>query len=241
MKLLEAFRKKVTQRGAKGIIALGRLFRIMDDDGSRTLSRAEFEKACRDFKTEMSSEDVGNIFHAFDHNRDGSINYEEFIRVIRGEMSEYRLKLVLKAFNKLDKNGNGKIEIEDIVMVYNPQKHPAVIEGRKTPQQVLGEFLETFETHHNLLYSEAADQTITQEEFVEYYNNVSAGIDDDLYFAQMMNSSWNLSGDANPYHLYQRGWVNTAEEAGLAKPLPQRPQTAAAGAYQRRENLPPTG
>lgn len=98
MKLLEAFRKKVTQRGAKGIIGLGRLFRIMDDDGSRTLSRAEFEKACRDFKTDMSSEDVGNLFHAFDHNRDGSINYEEFIRVIRGEMSEYRLKLVLKAF-----------------------------------------------------------------------------------------------------------------------------------------------
>jgi len=31
----------------------------------------------------------------------------------------------------------------------------------------------------------------------------------------MMNSSWNLSGDANPYHLYQRGWVNTPEEAGI--------------------------
>jgi len=214
-KLLDAFRKKVTQRGPKGIIGLARLFRIMDDDNSRSLSRAEFEKACRDFKTEMSSEDVGALFTAFDFNRDGNINYEEFIRSIRGEMNEYRLRLVLKAFQKLDKNGNGNIEIEDIVKVYNPKKHPAVIEGRKTPQQILGEFLETFETHHNLLYSEAADQTITQEEFVEYYNNVSSGIDDDLYFAQMMNSSWNLSGDANPYHLYQRGWVNTAEEAGI--------------------------
>ena len=92
----------------------------MDDDNSRTLSRAEFEKACRDFKTEMSSEDVGALFSAFDINRDGTINYEEFIRIIRGEMNEYRLRLVLKAFQKLDKNGNGKIEIEDIVNVYNP-------------------------------------------------------------------------------------------------------------------------
>ena len=165
-KLIEAFRKKVTQRGAKGIIGLARLFRIMDDDNSRNLNRAEFEKACRDFKTDMSSEDVGHLFSLFDFNRDGSINYEEFIREIRGEMSEYRMRLVLKAFQKLDKNGNGNIEIEDIVSVYNPQKHPAVIEGRKTPQQVLGEFLETFETHHNLLYNEAADQTITQQEFV---------------------------------------------------------------------------
>ena len=35
--------------------------------------------------------------------------------------------------------------------VYNAKKHPAVVEGRKTEEQVLGEFLETFETHHNVL------------------------------------------------------------------------------------------
>jgi len=92
--LLDAFRKKVTQRGARGLIGLARMFRIMDDDNSKTLSRAEFEKACRDFKTEMSSEDIGNIFAAFDVNRDGQIQYEEFVRVIRGEMSQYRMQLV---------------------------------------------------------------------------------------------------------------------------------------------------
>jgi len=92
--LLEAFRKKVTQRGAKGIIGLARLFRILDDDNSKSLSRAEFEKACRDFKTEMSSEDIGSLFSVFDFNRDGNINYEEFVRVIRGEMNEYRMCLV---------------------------------------------------------------------------------------------------------------------------------------------------
>lgn len=105
----------------------------MDDDSSRTLSRAEFEKACRDFKTEINTEDVGAIFNLFDVNRDGAINYEEFIRVIRGDMNEYRTRLVLKAFQKLDRNGNGRVEIEDIVGVYNPSKHPAVIEGRKSP------------------------------------------------------------------------------------------------------------
>lgn len=45
----------------------------MDDDNSNTLSRAEFEKACRDFKTDMSSEDTGVLFSAFDLNRDGGI------------------------------------------------------------------------------------------------------------------------------------------------------------------------
>jgi Ca2+-binding EF-hand superfamily protein len=130
--LFEAFRKKITQRGVKGVFSLGRLFRIMDDDNSGALSRAEFEKACRDFKTDLTSEEVGALFNVFDINKDGQIRYEEFLRVIRGEMNEYRLRLVHKAFQKLDRNGNGKVDVEDLIGVYNPSKHPAVIEGRKT-------------------------------------------------------------------------------------------------------------
>lgn len=41
------------------------------------------------------------------------------------------------------------------------------------------------------------DFRVTLEEFIEYYTNVSASIDDDMYFSAMMNSAWNLSGDAS--------------------------------------------
>lgn len=50
-----------------------------------------------------------------------------------------------RAFTKMDKDGNGVLEVDDILGIYNAKKHPAVIEGRKTEKQVLGEFLETFE------------------------------------------------------------------------------------------------
>jgi len=214
----------------------------MDDDNSKTLSRAEFEKACRDFKTEMSSEDVGVIFYAFDLNRDGYIQYDEFLRVIRGEMNDYRRSITVRAFQKLDKNSDGTIEVQDLIGVYNPSKHPSVIEGRKTPEQVLGEFLETFETHHNQMYNGGHnDQRVTEEEFIEYYTNISASIDDDMYFAQMMNSSWNLSGDASPYHMYERGWVQKDDPAQVSAATSVRPQTAAAGGYQRRDDVRPTG
>lgn len=85
------------------------------------------------------------MFGAFDRNRDGSIQYDEFLRVIRGELNQNRLRLVEKAFNKMDKDGNGVLEVDDIMDIYNAKKHPAVLEGRKTEKQVLGEFLETFE------------------------------------------------------------------------------------------------
>ena len=66
----------------------------MDDDRSKSLSRYEFEKACREYKMEISSDDIGLLFQAFDTNRDGTIQYDEFLRVIRGDLSDYRRQLV---------------------------------------------------------------------------------------------------------------------------------------------------
>lgn len=96
--LVDAFRKKIIQRGARGIIGLQRVFKIIDDDNSKSLSRAEFEGACRDFKIGISSEDIGVLFNAFDINKDGTVQYDEFLRLIRGDLTSYRRKLVDQAF-----------------------------------------------------------------------------------------------------------------------------------------------
>ena len=56
---------------------------------------------------------------------------------------------------------------------------------------------------------------MTLEEFIDYYANISASIDDDDYFLLMINISLNLSGDANPYQKYEKGWGN--EEAAGKK------------------------
>jgi len=60
--LIRLFRDKIKARGARGIVGIQRLFKIMDDDGSRTLSEQEFAKACRDFKTGISEENIPTLF-----------------------------------------------------------------------------------------------------------------------------------------------------------------------------------
>lgn len=57
-----------------------------------------------------------------------------------------------------------------------------------------------------------ADGQVTLDEFIEYYTNVSASIDNEEYFALMMNNSWNLSGDANTYKKFQKGWSEYSPE-----------------------------
>ena len=106
-----------------------------------------------------------------------------------------------KAFQKIDKNGNGIIEIDDIKASYNAKQHPDVKSGKKTEEEILSEFLDTFELHHSIKNPSSRDRKVDFNEFVEYYNNVGSSVDNDQYFELMITNAWNL----NDKH-YQKGW-----------------------------------
>jgi Ca2+-binding EF-hand superfamily protein len=72
------------------MIGLQRLFKMMDDDGSMTLSMPEFGKACKDFKIGISEENVPILFNLFDKNGDGTLQYDEFINTVRTPMTPAR-------------------------------------------------------------------------------------------------------------------------------------------------------
>lgn len=118
-------------------------------------------------------------------------------------MNDYRKGWAKRAFKKMDKTGDGKIELEDLKGTYNAHFHPDVKSGKRTEDDVLLEFLETFETHHNILMGKACDHSVTEEEFEEYYNNISMSIDNDEYFALMMRNAWKLD-EAD--RVYEKGW-----------------------------------
>jgi Ca2+-binding EF-hand superfamily protein len=130
--LVKLFRDKIKSRGARGIIGLQKLFSIMDDDGSKSISLYEFTKACKDFKVGVSEDNVPLLFEQFDTNRDGTLNIDEFLMAIRGELNDFRKAIIEKAFRKIDKDSSGFIDIDDIKDLYNAKKHPDVIQGKKT-------------------------------------------------------------------------------------------------------------
>lgn len=180
------------RRGARSIIGIGRVFKIMDDNRSGTLDLQEFAKGCQESRLPFTDIDTATLFKAFDKDNSGVIEYDEFLRTVKGPMNPKRVSLVMRAYDKLDRDGSGEVDYNDICDVYNAKKHPAVLEGRKTERQILEEFLATFE----MALSGVADGIVTKEEFLEYYTSVSASIDNEDYFEQMINGSWNISGDA---------------------------------------------
>jgi Ca2+-binding EF-hand superfamily protein len=142
-----------------------RIFKIMDDNGNGSLEIQEFWKAVCDFRIQISPEECRNLFDLFDINGDGSVSYDELMRSVVGEMNIGRKALVRRAFDKIDRNGNGILELDDIKGVYNAKFHPEVKSGKKSEDEVLSEFLDTFELHHSLKNPSEKDRRINIREF----------------------------------------------------------------------------
>ena len=75
-------------------------------------------------------------------------------------MSQLRLNVINMAFQKLDKTRDGKISCEDLANVYNVKQHPKFQNGELTEQQVLAQFLDSFEV------SQHKDGIVS---FIQYY------------------------------------------------------------------------
>ena len=208
--VLNIIREKLRQRGVQGISSIARNFRIVDENNTQTIDFNEFKKACKTFNFGLDDNQLKMAFVAFDRDNTGEIDYDEFIRSIRGEMNEFRQKIVQQAFDILDVNKNGEISFEEIKNKYNASRHPDVLSGKKTEDEVLKDFMDTFQETYNYLCGTETDNIITIEEFLEYYENVSMIIDDDAYFELLLNNEWKM-GLNTTYNNDKKSWNQNDE------------------------------
>ena len=186
---LEIVREKVRARGAAGIVGLGRLFRIMDDSNSHSLEFPEFYKAMQEYRIGLADWEIRDIFDFFDLDQSGTLNYDEFLIGMRGPLPKARLELIDYVFDCLDKDNNGYILVDDIEDLYDTSRNKYVKSGEKTRQEVLQEFLENFEG--NFTIKGLNDGKINRDEFLDYYGFISASIDTDEGFQDLIYKAWN--------------------------------------------------
>lgn len=177
-----------TQLFNRGVTSTGTIIRACaraDYSGNKQLDRKEFDEVLKSVGVFVSSQELGLLFRRFDKTGDGNITYDEFLTAVKGDLTPARLAIVEKAFSRIDKDGSGSVSLADLRGLYNAKKHPEVIEGKKTEDQVLTEFLSGMEG-----VCGNRDGIVTLKEFIDYYTDLSASIPTDGYFVTMMESAW---------------------------------------------------
>jgi Ca2+-binding EF-hand superfamily protein len=185
---VQRLKKELKSRGANGFIGLQRKFRIVDDDNDKLINLLEFKKTMKEMNLNNSDVELRMLFDHFDADRSGNIDFEEFIQGVRDPLTDRRLRLVQTAFHKLDKDGDGAVDASEIASLYDASKHPDVLSNKRTTEDIYTEFLDTFDV------GGVHDGKVTLQEFVNYYTNLSASIDNEDYFELMIRNAWHISG-----------------------------------------------
>jgi Ca2+-binding EF-hand superfamily protein len=159
-----------------------------DDDKPVQLTKEDLSAGLARLGVPVTADVLDKVFVILDRDGSGLISANEFIGALRGApLNDRRHELVELAFRQIDKNGNGSATLDEIAAVYDAAAHPSVINGTMTEQQVLEQFMAQWDTDHS-------GGGITLGDFLEYYKDLGASIEDDDYFELMVRNAWHLAG-----------------------------------------------
>ena len=183
--------------GSHYLFSFQRKLSLYDLNHQGLITFDNFSNIIQAYTMNLSPDEIKIIFDLFDKEKTGSINYNELMKTIVGQISPQRQSVVQKIFEHFNKDNNGKVSFNEIKLLFNSRRHPDVISGKKTESEVFGEFLDIIESYREYLGNLRGmyDNSLSIEDFIEFYNEIGVGIEDDKKFEFMMYNCWNLDNN----------------------------------------------
>ena len=156
-------------------MSIRRTFMLIDENSDKRIQYSEFEKMLKRYRFNLSQVEINNLFNYFDKDGSGYIDYGEFIGGILGDLSKFRKDILKQVFDKIDKNETGTITVDQLREAYNPKEHPLVRQGKRSEDEILGDFIDSLEYHFSLLNEKNDEENVD-------VNDIKIDFDDFWYF-----------------------------------------------------------
>ena len=181
-------------RGSQTLFSFLRKLSVYDLNHQGLIDFGKFSNIVQAYAMNISQDEIKIIFDLFDKEKTGSINYNELIQTLIGPISPERQNIIQNIYEHFNKDNNGKVLISEIKLLFNSRKHPYVMSGKKNEGEIFGEFLDNIESYKEYLENLTGvyDNSLTLEDFINFYNLMGITIDDDKIFEIMMKNCWNL-------------------------------------------------
>jgi len=156
----------------------------------------------------LTNIELRRMFDFLDVNGVGYIDRDDLIAVVRPVLSDGRKALVRAAIRAVfdpyvDAPGDESLPAKRLLQRVRIERHPDVTAGRVPVHEAYEAFLDTFDVGSEIPYR------VSRQEFLDYYTNLSAAVEDDRYFEALIRGVWGLEGG-----------VLGAPQEGLSTSLP---------------------
>ena len=203
-------------KGSHFIFSFQRRLSLYDFTHSSMISLENFLYISSSFNFNISPEELELIFNFFDKEKKGSINYNYLIQAIIGQITPVRESIIKNIFSRFNKDNNGNVSLNELKTLFNANRHPDVINKKKSRGEIYGEFLDNIETYKEYLENMRGIYTnvFRLEDFINFYQIIGVDIEDDKMFEFMINNCWsnqngmesgNYSNKYNTGNIYGNG------------------------------------
>ena len=192
--LIQILRSKINTNNGITYYSLAHHLKSSEDKTTNTTNLETLLSTIKLLQLDINPDDIINFYACLDYTQSGKVSTDEILRVIVGEISERRKISIISKFGEMDKNKTGYLPILFLKKVYNAKFHPDCFLRKKPENEVLDEFMFTFEVFC-YLKGLAEDQEISYKDFVEYYTPISASIESDNYFDDILLGAWNIEDE----------------------------------------------
>lgn len=154
------------------------------------LDREDVKRALLEWNIGVISRNVDSLLDLVDHRHMGLIDIQELLAVMRGDISSQRLRVLDDVFMRLvDEIGDGKgaVGIGALQERFNGSEHPLVALGGYSDAYAMEHMLKCLE----IPTTRRPPSKLNRLMFQDYYGDLSATIDDNEYFEQVVRSNWN--------------------------------------------------
>lgn len=189
-------KNNLLNKGIKGLVNLHWKFLVYCSNVSK-ITLNDFINVLQLEHINFEKKEFDEIFKYFSLNsKNIYLDYNRFIRFFKRELNDKKLQIVEKIFLSLkyDTGDNEQIPIIEIKKRYKARRHPEVIMGKKTEEEKIMEFGDSFDINYEITSVEQTSSKfgkfIDFDTFANYYEYVSFIYPDDEDFTNLLISTW---------------------------------------------------
>ncbi len=179
----------VKSRGVDGFWNLRAFFLALDKKAMNVgkIDRQDLMSALHQWGCSVEDRYLDTIVNLVDVAGTGLVSWKDFIRLVRdsaGSLSDVRQGVLMDAFARIDVNGAGNVTLDDIAFCFRGADHPLCTVGQLSEKDALAHMFISLSTKGRM------PSSISFAQFADYFSDLSACVEDDDYFAALLNAIW---------------------------------------------------